>query len=173
MEMETAKNKREFVNKLTIKLTEFEKDRKKDLLKLVLLQILAIIVTYLFFKGTVILIDTHSYIAVFCSIISLCGVIYFFFNFSDENKKFKKFLKEKCKSVIQKTFNLTTMKGAGFSDDLLKQSNLFSTYTYQETDDVINGKYKDVNYKIAETKLVAKGRKTDFEVFKGVIISFQ
>ena len=50
---------------------------------------------------------------------------------------------------------------------------MFSVYTYQETDDVIQGCYNEVDYTIAETKLVAKGNKNEFDVFKGVIISFK
>ena len=74
---------------------------------------------------------------------------------------------------ILKEFGLTTMDGECFSDETLKKSNLFPLYSYQEHDDVIEGCYNEVNYTIAETKLVVKNRKNEYDVFKGVVISFK
>lgn len=69
----------------------------------------------------------------------------------------------------------TSTKLAGFEPERRHRlRNLFPTYTYSETDDVITGCYNNVDYEIAKTKLVVKGRKNnEFDVFKGVIISFK
>ena len=117
--------------------------------------------------------EDHTYISVACGVIALFSGAIFIYNFSDDDKNFKKFLKQRVKSQIVRNFNLKTIKGKAFTDEFLKKSNLFSVYTYQETDDVIQGCYNEVDYTIAETKLVAKGNKNEFDVFKGVIISFK
>ena len=117
--------------------------------------------------------EEHTYISIACGVIAFFSGAIFFCNFSDDDKNFKKFLKQRVKSQIVRNFNLKTIKGKAFTDEFLKKSNLFSVYTYQETDDVIQGCYNEVDYTIAETKLVAKGNKNEFDVFKGVIISFK
>ncbi len=172
--MENIKNKREFVNELTIKLAEYEDERKKYLLRWFSIQLTSILGLCVFFKITISMLRPAPFIFVLFSIILLAGIIYFFCNFFVEDKKFKNFLKEKCKSNILRNYNLITgNEGLGFPYYLLKDSNLFCKYTYEKTDDVIMGKYKNVEYTISETKLIIEVKNFKFTVFKGVIISFK
>lgn len=171
--MKTEIEKQNFIDKIAQKLFAYEEERKKRILGLIIKQIIALAIAYATFKLTMMWLENHTYISVFCSFISIISVIAFFCNFSDDNKEFKKFLKKKCMRQILKEFGLTTMDGECFSDETLKKSNLFPLYSYQEHDDVIEGCYNEVNYTIAETKLVVKNRKNEYDVFKGVVISFK
>lgn len=171
--MKTEIEKQNFIDRITQKLSAYEEERKKRILGLIIKQIIALAIAYATFKLTMMWLENHTYISVFCSFISIISVIAFFCNFSDDNKEFKKFLKKKCMRQILKEFGLTTMDGECFSDETLKKSNLFPLYSYQEHDDVIEGCYNEVNYTIAETKLVVKNRKNEYDVFKGVVISFK
>lgn len=171
--MKTEIEKQNFIDKIAKKLFAYEDERKKRILGLIIKQIIALAIAYATFKLTMMWLENHTYISVFCSFISIISVIAFFCNFSDDNKEFKKFLKKKCMRQILKEFGLTTMDGECFSDETLKKSNLFPLYSYQEHDDVIEGCYNEVNYTIAETKLVVKNRKNEYDVFKGVVISFK
>ena len=165
--------KSEFIEKTSTKLAGFEPERWKRLFKLFLIEIVTVLITWLMFKGCIYLSDAHPNISAVLAILSLVGIIYFFMNITDTNKDFKTFLKKKCRYQILKAFDISMSSKLGFDDDVLIKSNLFPTYTYSETDDVITGCYNNVDYKIAETKLVVKGRKNnEYDVFKGVIISF-
>lgn len=171
--MEEKKDKQKFIDSVSTKLFSFESERKNRVLKLIFKQIVALIILYFSFKGFLFLVAYHVYISAFCVVITLFSGVVFYYNFFDDDKNFKNFLKQQVKSQIVRNFNLKTIKGKAFTDEILKKSNLFSTYTYQETDDVIKGCYNDVDYTIAETKLLEQGNKNQFEVFKGVIISFK
>lgn len=103
-------------------------------------------------------------------LIYLFAVIFFFGNPFWTNKDFKDYLKEKCKYQIHKLFKLRKVK-TGFSEEELKESNLFSNFTDIENDDIFNGTFEDISYKVSETNLISKGRKHEFTIFDGVIIS--
>ena len=105
-------------------------------------------------------------------LIYLFTVIFFFGNPFWTNKDFKDYLKEKCKYQIHKLFKLRKVK-TGFSKEELKESNLFSNFTDIENDDIFNGTFEDISYKVSETNLISKGRKHEFTIFDGVIISWQ
>ena len=171
--MKTEIEKQNFIDKIAKKLSAYEGERKKRIVKLIVKQLIALAIVYATCKGAIIWAENHTVISVFCAFIALFSGIVLFWNFSDDNKEFKTYLKKKCKRQILKEFGLTTMDGECFSDETLKKSNLFPLYSYQEHDDVIEGCYNEVNYTIAETKLVVKNRKNEFDVFKGVIISFK
>ncbi len=100
----------------------------------------------------------------------LFGVIFFFGNPFWTNKEYKDYLKDKCKHQIHKLFKLRKVK-TGFSKEELKESNLFSNFTNIENDDIFNGTFEDISYKVSETTLISKGRKHEFTVFDGVVIS--
>jgi len=170
-----AQNKREFINKLTIKLTNYEEERKKRISKLIISEIITLAIAcisgygFVFFGSKEIV-----FLIITCGLITLFAIGYFFCNITDSNKEFKQFLKQRCRKNILQTFNLETIKGVEFSEEELVKSNLFSTFNIMEHDDVIKGKYNDVDYTIAETKLIQKGRKnTELTAFKGVIVSFK
>ena len=163
--------KREFINNITIQLATFEKERKRRLLHLLIKQIITLMFVYFSFKG--IFIENHNNISACFMIILFFSCIAFFFNFSYDDKEFKTFLKEKCKTPILKTFNLTSLKGRAFTDEILKKSDLFPLYDNKEIDDIMEGCYKDTNFTIEELKLISKRQKGEYNVFKGVIIAFK
>ena len=171
--MKTEIEKQNFIDKIAKKLSAYEGERKKRIVKLIVKQLIALAIVYATCKGAIIWAENHTFISIFCSFITLLSAIAFFCNFSDDNKEFKTYLKKKCKRQILKEFGLSTISGECFTDETLKKSNLFSIYSYQEYDDVIEGCYNEVNYTIAETKLVVQNRKNEFDVFKGVVISFK
>ena len=103
-------------------------------------------------------------------LIYLLAIIFFFGNPFWTNKDYKDFLKEKCKHQIHSLFKLRKVK-TGFSENDLKESNLFSTFTDIENDDIFNGTFEGITYKVAETNLISKGRKHEFTIFDGLIIS--
>lgn len=163
-------NKQEFINKITIKLASFEKERKKRILNLLIKQVITFAIAFLACKG--LFLETNTVVTFFCIILAFYSSIAFFFNFSFDNKEFKTFLKEKCRTQILKTFNLTSLKGETFTNEFLKKSNLFPLFLRQEFDDSIEGCYKDTQFKIVETKLISK-TKQEYDVFNGVIIAFK
>lgn len=171
--MKTEIEKQNFIDKIAKKLFAYEDERKKRIVGLLIKQIITLAIVYATCKGAIIWAENHTVISVFCAFIALFSGIVFFCNFSDDNKEFKTYLKKKCKRQILKEFGLSTISGECFTDETLKKSNLFSIYSYQEYDDVIEGCYNEVNYTIAETKLVVQNRKNEFDVFKGVVISFK
>ena len=165
-------DKQKFINNIIAKIQPFEEERKKRLFKLLWWQIVLFIVTYGLCKGLVFFMESYTNISVIFSILAFFSFAAFICNFGIYDKDFKQYLKRKCNALILKKFNLDTIRGIAFSNDILRKSNLFSSYSYQEPDDVICGCYDDVNYKIVETKLVAKTSKSSIDVFSGVIISF-
>lgn len=165
-------DKQKFINNIIAKIQPFEEERKKRLFKLLWWQIVLFLVTYGLCKGVVFFMESYTNISVIFSILAFFSFAAFIFNFGIYDKDFKQYLKRKCNALILKKFNLDTIRGIAFSNDILRKSNLFSSYSYQEPDDVICGCYDDVNYKIVETKLVAKTSKSSIDVFSGVIISF-
>lgn len=166
--------KSEFIEKTSTKLAEFEPERRKWLLKLLLIEILIGLIIWLLFKGCSYLSDSDPNASAVLAMLSIVGIIFFFMNIRNTNKAFKRYIKKACKYQVFKAFNMSMGAKSGFSKSVLIESNLFLTYTYSKTDDVITGCYNNVDYKIAETKLVVKGRKNnEYDVFKGVIISFK
>ena len=170
-----AQNEREFINEVTIKLTNYEDERKKRIFKLIIDEIKTLVIICLSgFGFKFFAVKEISFLVVLCGLVLFFAVVYFFINISDANKDFKNFLKQRCQKNILKNFNLETMEGVEFSEETLIKSNLFSTFNEMEHDDVIEGKHNDVDYTIAETKLIQKGHKdTELTAFKGVIISFK
>lgn len=169
-----SQNKREFVNNVTIKLTAYEDERKKRIRKLISSELIALAIICAGCFGVKLSFSNEAGVPlVLCASIVFFALVFFFMNIFDSNKDFKKFLKSKCQRDILKVFNLETIKGSGYLKDVLVKSNLFSTFNTMEYDDIIQGCDNGVNYKIAETKLISKGRKNEVTVFKGVIISFK
>ena len=163
-------NKRKFVNKITVKLTKFSDEKRKRIKQLIIKQLIAIIICIFASKGALLALENHPFVTLLCMALVLFSCIAFFYNFSDDNKEFKNFLKNKCKVQILKEFDLETLNGKPIPDDILKKSNLFPLYSKTETDDVFEGVYKNTKFKVVETKLIAQRKNNEFDVFKGVIL---
>ncbi len=161
-------NKREFVNKITMELEKFSDEKRKRIKQLIIKQLIVFTIGYFASKGC--LLVNHPVFSVFCMSVVLFSCIAFFYNFPDDNKEFKKFLKKKCKAQILKEFDLETLNGKPIPDDIVKKSNLFPLYSKTETDDVFEGVYKDTKFKVVETRLIAKRKNNEIDAFKGVIL---
>ncbi len=169
-----TQTKRDFVNKVTIKLKEFEKERQKRLKKLILINLFITVAIIIIYKISILCYTQNlDGLSVFGYTAILVGIIYFFMNIFDYNKDFKNFIKTKCTNDILNTFDLDTIYNTPTHDNILRASNLFPQYTYSQFDDIIKGIYNGVSYKIEEIKLIAKSRKSESTLFKGVVISFQ
>ena len=103
------------------------------------------------------------------SIISFIGIPFWF------NKDYKEEIKKSCKTQIKDSFDISFSK-KGFTKSMLQLSRLFGDFEKIEYDDIFKGVYKDTGYTVAETSLIAERNygknKTEFTIFKGVIISF-
>jgi len=167
-------SKKEFIENIQSIIGNNEEERKKRISKLIINEIIALAIICLSGFGFEYCLSRNIGIPIpICGAIIFMAVVYFCINITDSNKEFKQFLKQQCRKEILKTFNLETMKGDEFSEEELVKSNLFSTFNRMEHDDVIKGKYNDVDYTIAETKLIQKSRNTELTAFQGVIISFK
>ncbi len=179
----TTTNKKEFVNKITIKLSEYENERRKRLFKFILIQLLKISLLVIFliflYKYTNASIQELAKLKEFWIIIAIVAGIMFniFSEFKVADKNFKKFLKKKCHyKNVTKALNLKISSRGKISKFMLEDCELFPEFTHQKTDDVITGCYKGVEFTLTETELIRVERSEDKEktyvVFKGVIISF-
>lgn len=169
-----SQKEREFINQITIKLTNYEEERRKRLSNFILTEIITLAITYISYKGCLFFISKDiGFLILICGLSMLFAPIFFFANIFATNKEFKQFLKQQCQKNILKTFNLDTIKGTEFSEEELVKSNLFSRFNRLEFDDVIQGKHHDVDYTIAEATLISRGRKKSFTIFEGVIVSFK
>ena len=151
---------------------EVEAERKKALCRLITTEIIlfiSLIAGYYILKFSII--SNEGSLFVIVGISYLIGLICFFYTPFWANKTFKSSIKRKCQYLILKFFNLKSTKAGGFMPDELRNSNLFAEFTDIEDDDVFTGVFDNVTYKVSETKLISKGRKSEWTVFKGIIIS--
>lgn len=156
---------------------EIEAERRIRLRNLILTEIVLFFVLYGAFYPLNYLATQSEASKIFEWIFGIFGLIYvfavvfFFGNPFWTNKDFKEYLKIKCNYQIHKLFNLKRRKSGGYTKEELKESNLFSNFTNIENDDIFEGTFEDTTYEVSETKLISKGSKHEFTVFKGVIIS--
>jgi len=163
-------------------LQKYEKKRKRNLF----LEILAIIIALFSFlmgiegadhiRDFFPQISTNCIIIVsFCSIIT--GVICTIISISIP-KLFTEEVKEHCLPILLKAFpGIEWFSNNNFiSDTELERSALFAFYNKRSSDDSFSGIYKNVNFKICETKLqheyYSGKRKHTQTIFNGVVITF-
>ena len=157
---------------------EIEFERKKRLRELITSEITSFVILVVGFYLLKYLLSYYEltnlawvqYLSTIIGMAYLMCVIYFLGNPFWTNKDYKDFLKEKCKHQIHSLFKLRKVK-TGFSENDLKESNLFSNFNKIENDDIFNGTFEGITYKVAETNLISKGRKHEFTIFDGLIIS--
>lgn len=163
-------NKQDFINNIWEKIKNFEKERKSRLISLIWFEIITFLILCI---GFYIINHTKNEM--------LSGILFLFNIFvivilivkpRTDNSEFKQYLKNTCNKIITETFGFESMKGHGFMQIELVNSDLFPTFNRIEDDDVIVGTYKNVEYKVADTKLKTVGRKHDFTDFKGLILAF-
>ena len=109
-----------------------------------------------------------------------------FCNYKDKwNKKYTSVIKSKYMNKLIGSFGNIEWADNKYNIpiDYLKASDLFIDFDIIETDDTFNGKYKDIPFNIAETKLyknAAKGgiqgdgsRNSKTKVFTGIVLNFK
>lgn len=151
---------------------EFEKKRKIELLKFILVLVVAAVMIYIFIN---ICFSAYSDGIMLITISVPFFAAFFMYNIAND---FSKNLKRKCLPKIVKVFdNMKWVSGRQMlsTEDIFK-SELFSEFNRREDDDAFVGEFKDVDFTISETALLydsggSKGRFI-YYVFKGVIITF-
>ena len=104
-------------------------------------------------------------------------------------KEFKLFLKNKLlRRILSEKYNMNwhegdqTNFGGIISNDILKKSALFRSFNSQMPGDQFEGSYKNVDFKIIETKLLSREKDSfntiadfffDIFNFKGIVINFK
>ena len=166
-----------FINEMKEQIKPYKKEQVKRFWKMVGVEFVTLAGLFVgFFPLSYLfnLIDKNYFLELIFGIYGLVYlgfIVFLFINPYESDKDFKKYLKSKLRNKLLKTFNLSTMKGSGFSKDILELSELFSKFSDMEYDDVIVGKHNGVEYTVAEANLIARGRKSEYSIFKGVIIS--
>ena len=158
-------NENQFIEKVSKRFLQYEPLRKKKVWEMVQGEIILLILVLVLFMAT------H-----YCSIFILfliSFVILLFTNPGSCNKEFKRTMKVVCKKNICETFGINTMNGTEIHETLLRASNLFSEFNIYEYDDIIEGNYNGVQYRITELELSRESGsryRMTFEAFKGVVI---
>ena len=169
----------------------YEQDRKKILTEINFLNFLVcILFLFMFFIPPLFFIQplykillSHTHIIVATWVIYYAIVLFVSFRIipykiKTKIKEFSNNLKEKCFPKILpvfKDFNLSWERERDLitSKDL-EASGLFVYINYQSNYDQFYGEYKNVPFKICETKLLgARSQNEDTREFKGVLITFK
>lgn len=92
-------------------------------------------------------------------------------------KKLKKIFAPELSEILNlsdsfESINYSNAEYNIFSTGELVESTLFGMFNSVNPDDSFCGNYKGVKFKTLETELIQRGRKYSFQIFKGVIISF-
>lgn len=157
-----------YKNQIIPVLKQFEPLRKEKLIKFSLvigISIIGILISFInkfFFNQS----DFIEFIDLFVAIVSIFGliisfVIYDFFIMNIKSELMNKFLA---------AFGNVIWINDSILDEELRNSELFPIFLSKSTDDCLRGKYKDVNFKIAEVRLDGESGKA---IFQGVILSLQ
>lgn len=151
---------------------EYEKRRKKEIFKLVLIELVLI------FAATGLIyyyMQTGVFWMLILFILSILSII---LAPIIRNISFTQMLKSQCmRKIVHAMGNIKWESGGNIiSTNKLQKSNLFMTFNNRSSDDTFEGFYKGVNYSIEEAYLWFKsgsGRNSVYyDVFKGVIINF-
>lgn len=151
---------------------EFEKKRKIEFSKCILILSAAAVIIYICINRCI---NNFSEIAMLIGLAMPVVAVFILYNIE---KDFSKDLKEKCLPKIVKAFgNMKWFNGKQkLSSNDIFRSDLFSEFNRRTDDDSFVGEYKDVDFTISETALIfdsggSKGRIV-YRVFKGVMINF-
>ena len=131
------------------------------LLGISVLGILISLINKIFFNPN----DFIDLLDLIVAIISFCGVLVSLFLYDSFIMDIKSKLMNKYLAAFS---NIKYDYHGSFFDEDLKISELFPIFLSKFSDDCFLGKYKDVDFKIAELRLDGEGGKA---IFKGVILS--
>lgn len=164
---------------------EFEGKRKKEFIKLLLIELVIcgvdLWLCYSFFSSIMTGGDAYKSILnqFIPGILFITTIVAIWLPFHFNNK-FIQTLKLQCMDKVIKAFgNLKWYDCSNLiTDNELEKSQLFASYTRRRKLDAFKGKYKDVTFQISETELLSKslfwGNNGNLvTIFKGVIIKFK
>ncbi len=161
-----------YYSKIKPLMEEFERKRKIQLSKFILVLVVAAVMIYIFIN---ICLSAYSDGIMLITISVPCFASFFMYDIAN---KFSKNLKRECLPKIVKAFGkMKWCNGSQILDsNSIFKSELFSEFNKRADDDVFVGEYKDVDFTISETALWydsggSKGRIV-YRLFKGVIINF-
>lgn len=168
-----------FYNKVFPTFLMLEEERKKTLIKMILIEAFLILIPLLFYNNLATLnfffeqLHYASWLTVFNALVIieiLVAIVYPAIVYSNFQEK----LKSIAMSKVMKSFgNIKhTLQKDIFSDKELTGTGLFSIFNQNSSDDSFVGTFSDVQFRISELLLEANAGKTCFTVFKGVVCAF-
>lgn len=158
---------KKYEKEITPYIGKYEKERIKEICKLIILPTIVILILALYQFNMVLAIAIYGGFFIFR---------YFKNKYFCENKKFQSLVK---KDLLPKI--LGNIEGISWSsskttisDETIRKSQLFESYNIRENDDAFTGEYKGVTFKVSETNLSSESGSGDdhtvSNVFKGIII---
>lgn len=156
-----------YEKEITPYIEKYEKERIKEICKLIILPTIIILILALYQFNTVLAIAIYGGFFIFR---------YFKNKYFCGNKKFKSLVKKDLlPKILESLEGISWCSGKEtISDETIRKSQLFGSYNIRENDDAFTGEYKGVTFKVSETNLSYESGSGDdhtvSNVFKGIII---
>ena len=158
---------KKYEKEITPYIEKYEKERIKEICKLIILPTITILILALYQFNTVLAIAIYGGFFIFR---------YFKNKYFCGNKKFKSLVKKDLlPKILESLEGISWCSGKEtISDETIRKSQLFGSYNIRENDDAFTGEYKGVTFKVSETNLSYESGSGDdhtvSNVFKGIII---
>lgn len=158
---------KKYEKEITPYIEKYEKERIKEICKLIILPTIIILILALYQFNTVLAIAIYGGFFIFR---------YFKNKYFCGNKKFKSLVKKDLlPKILESIEGISWCSGKEtISDETIRKSQLFGSYNIRENDDAFTGEYKGVTFKVSETNLSYESGSGDdhtiSNVFKGIII---
>lgn len=158
---------KKYEKEITPYIEKYEKERIKEICKLIILPTIIILILALYQFNTVLVIAIYGGFFIFR---------YFKNKYFCGNKKFKSLVKKDLlPKILESLEGISWCSGKEtISDETIRKSQLFESYNIRENDDAFTGEYKGVTFKVSETNLSYESGSGDdhtvSNVFKGIII---
>lgn len=158
---------KKYEKEITPYIEKYEKERIKEICKLIILPTIIILILALYQFNTVLAIAIYGGFFIFR---------YFKNKYFCGNKKFKSLVKKDLlPKILESIEGISWCSGKEtISDETIRKSQLFGSYNIRENDDAFTGEYKGVTFKVSETNLSYESDSGDdhtvSNVFKGIII---
>lgn len=158
---------KKYEKEITPYIEKYEKERIKEICKLIILPTIIILILALYQFNTVLVIAIYGGFFIFR---------YFKNKYFCGNKKFKSLVKKDLlPKILESIEGISWCSGKEtISDETIRKSQLFESYNIRENDDAFTGEYKGGTFKVSETNLSYESGSGDdhtvSNVFKGIII---
>ena len=158
---------KKYEKEITPYIEKYEKERIKEICKLIILPTIIILILALYQFNTVLVIAIYGGFFIFR---------YFKNKYFCGNKKFKSLVKKDLlPKILESIEGISWCSGKEtISDETIRKSQLFESYNIRENDDAFTGEYKGVTFKVSETNLSHESGSGDDRtvstVFNGILI---